>query len=59
MKKKVLALALCCAMALGGTASAKTFITIGSGGVGGTYYPLGGSMAEVLTKANIDVKATS
>ncbi len=59
MKKKVLALAICCAMALGGTASAKTFITIGSGGVGGTYYPLGGSMAEVLTKADIDVKATS
>lgn len=41
------------------TASAATFITIGSGGVGGTYYPLGGAMAEVLTNANIDVKATS
>ncbi|HPF85541.1 MAG TPA: TAXI family TRAP transporter solute-binding subunit, partial [Aminivibrio sp.] len=32
---------------------------MGSGGVGGTYYPLGGAMAEVLTNAGIDVKATS
>ncbi|MCF4114586.1 MULTISPECIES: TAXI family TRAP transporter solute-binding subunit [Dethiosulfovibrio] len=59
MKRKAIALALLFAVALTGTAMAKTFITIGSGGVGGTYYPLGGSMAEVLTKADIDVKATS
>jgi hypothetical protein len=39
--------------------AATTFITIGSGGVGGTYYPLGGAMAEVLSQANIGVKATS
>lgn len=40
-------------------AFATTFVTIGSGGVGGTYYPLGGVMAELLTKGNVDIKATS
>jgi len=38
---------------------ATDFVTIGSGGVGGTYYPLGGAMADVLSKADIGVKATS
>ncbi|PIE54331.1 MAG: TRAP transporter substrate-binding protein [Dethiosulfovibrio peptidovorans] len=41
------------------SAGAVEFVTIGSGGVGGTYYPLGGSMAEVLSKADIGVKANS
>lgn len=59
MKKYIAILAMVCVLALTGTAMARTFVTIGSGGVGGTYYPLGGSMAEVLTKADIDVKATS
>ena len=38
---------------------AVEFVTIASGGVGGTYYPLGGAMAEVLSNAGIDVKANS
>ncbi|WP_024822031.1 MULTISPECIES: TAXI family TRAP transporter solute-binding subunit [Aminobacterium] len=60
MKKKWIALiAVLALIALGATAAAVTFITIGSGGVGGTYYPLGGAMAEILTKADIGVKATS
>jgi len=59
MGKKVLAFALAGILALASAAFATTFITIGSGGVGGTYYPLGGAMAEVLSNANIDVKATS
>lgn len=59
MKKSILALALIGVLAFASAGSAMTFITIGSGGVGGTYYPLGGAMAEVLTNAGIDVKATS
>lgn len=38
---------------------AMTYVTIGTGGVGGTWYPLGGAISEVLTNAGIDVKATS
>lgn len=60
MKKKYLALCLILIMISAGVAyAATTFITIGSGGVGGTYYPLGGVMAELLTKGNVGIKATS
>jgi len=38
---------------------AMTFVTIGTGGVGGTWYPLGGAIAEVLTNSGINIKATS
>ncbi|EEX47660.1 TRAP transporter solute receptor, TAXI family [Jonquetella anthropi DSM 22815] len=57
--KKMAALAVGGLIVTYGISSAADFITIGSGGVGGTYYPLGGAMAEVLTNAGIDVKATS
>ena len=60
VKKKYLALGCVLVLALAGAAyAATTFVTIGSGGVGGTYYPLGGAMAELLTKANVNIKATS
>ena len=59
MKKFLVPLAIAAVLAFSAAAFAVTFITIGSGGVGGTYYPLGGAMAEVLNKAGIDVKATS
>lgn len=59
MKKGILALALVGIMVFASAGFASTFITIGSGGVGGTYYPLGGAMAEVLTNADIGVRATS
>ena len=42
-----------------GAATAQTFITIGSGGVGGTYYPLGGVMAELLTTGGVNIRANS
>ena len=52
MKKKVLlAVAMVCLVAFVGTAYAVTYITIVSGGLGGTYYPLGGFLAEVYNKA--------
>jgi len=59
MKKFLLPLAVAAVVCFSTAAFAVTFITIGTGGVGGTYYPLGGSMAEVLSKAEIGVKATS
>ena len=60
MKKRALALGLLLVFALGGIASAaQTFVTIGSGGVGGTYYPLGGVMAELLTKGDVNIRANS
>ncbi len=59
MKKSFIAAALVVALFAATAAFAATFVTIGSGGVGGTYYPLGGAMAEVLSNAGIDVKATS
>lgn len=58
MRKSLLALVLVMVVA-GAAYAATTFITIGSGGVGGTYYPLGGVMAELLTKGNVGIKATS
>jgi hypothetical protein len=59
MKKRTLTLALIGILLFAAPGLADTFITIGSGGVGGTYYPLGGAMAEVLTNAGIGVRATS
>ena len=58
-KRNIIALGIITVMLFAGIASAMTFITIGSGGVGGTYYPLGGVMAELLTKGGMDIKATS
>lgn len=59
MKRFLLPLAVAALVCFVSVGFAATFITIGTGGVGGTYYPLGGSMAEVLNKAGIDVKASS
>jgi TRAP transporter TAXI family solute receptor len=43
-----------------GTATAKTtFISIGTGGTGGIYYPYGGGVAEIWTKYVKDVKAVA
>ena len=59
MKKRFLILGVFVVMLVATAAWAVNFVTIASGGVGGTYYPLGGVMAEVFNNANIDVKATS
>lgn len=59
-KKNILVFGIIMVMVFSSMAfAAPTFVTIGSGGVGGTYYPLGGVMAELLTKAGVDIKATS
>ena len=59
MKKRRVLISLVILALSASAAFATTFVTIGSGGVGGTYYPLGGVMAELLTKGNVDIKATS
>jgi TRAP transporter TAXI family solute receptor len=43
----------------GTVSAAQTFVTIGSGGVGGTYYPLGGVMAELLSNGGVNIRANS
>ena len=40
-------------------ATAKMFLSIGTGGTAGTYYPLGGAMAEIINKAVPNVNATA
>ncbi|MDL2298652.1 TAXI family TRAP transporter solute-binding subunit [Synergistaceae bacterium OttesenSCG-928-D05] len=58
--KKALVFGLVLIMAFATIAfAATTFVTIGSGGVGGTYYPLGGVMAELLTNGGVNIRANS
>ena len=46
-------------MAIAGTAVAQTRISIATGGTGGVYYPLGGGLANVLTKYVPNMQATA
>ncbi|PLX63480.1 TAXI family TRAP transporter solute-binding subunit [Sedimenticola selenatireducens] len=52
LKKKVTTLALLAGLALGvvGAAHAESFITIGTGGVTGVYYPTGGAICRLVNK---------
>lgn len=47
------------AVLLAGTATAQTNIAIATGGTGGVYYPMGGGMANVLSKHLPGVQATA
>lgn len=38
---------------------AKEYIVLGSGGTGGTYFPISGGMAEILNKYLPDIEATT
>ncbi|WP_338077862.1 TAXI family TRAP transporter solute-binding subunit [Acetomicrobium hydrogeniformans] len=42
-----------------GTAQAKTFVSIATGGTGGTYYPIGGGIADVVSRYAEDIQATA
>jgi TRAP transporter TAXI family solute receptor len=55
----VAALALGAAMLAGSAAAQQTNIAIATGGTGGVYYPLGGGMANVLSKHLPSVQATA
>lgn len=52
LKKKFTTLALVAGLTLGAaaTASAESFITIGTGGVTGVYYPTGGAICRLVNK---------
>ena len=60
MKKLSIILSLCMVLALSGPVAAKTsFISIGTGGTGGIYYPYGGGVAEIWSKHVKDVRAVA
>ena len=62
MKRFSLILAVCAALALAlamPAAAKTTFISIGTGGTGGVYYPYGGGLAEIWSKYVPGVKAVA
>lgn len=61
MKRKLFVLSLLfLAAAFAGTAMAKTtFVSIGTGGTGGIYYPYGGGVAEIWSKKVDGIKAVA
>ena len=61
MKRISAILALCAAVALLAAipVAATTFISIGTGGTGGVYYPYGGGLAEIWSKNVEGVKAVA
>ena len=60
MKRVSIMLSLCVLLALAGPVAAKTtFISIGTGGTGGVYYPYGGGVAEIWSKNVKGVKAVA
>ena len=58
MKRTVLALLLLAAVA-GLAGAATVFLNIATGGTAGTYFPLGGAMAEIINKNVAGVNATA
>jgi TRAP transporter TAXI family solute receptor len=60
MQRRKIALSLVVVLAFALTASAKmNFISIGTGGTGGVYYPYGGGLAEIWNKNVKGVKAVA
>ena len=60
MKRASIILTLCIILAIAGPVAARTqFISIGTGGTGGIYYPYGGGVAEIWSKNVKDVKAVA
>jgi uncharacterized protein len=59
MSKGTLAIGLAAALAAGAALAQQKTIAIGTGGTGGVYYPLGGAVANVLSKNLPGVQATA
>ena len=60
MKRLSIVLSICLFLALVGPVAAKTtFVSIGTGGTGGIYYPYGGGVAEIWSKYVPGVKAVA
>lgn len=60
--KKLLVLLLVSVLFAGvfaGAACAKTFVSLATGGTGGTYYPVGGGIADIVSKYVPEVQMTS
>jgi TRAP transporter TAXI family solute receptor len=57
--KKTSLLALALALSGAPALAAETRLSIATGGTGGVYYPLGGGLANVLTKALPGIEATA
>ncbi len=58
-RKTTMVLAFLMVFTFAGAGSATTFISIATGGTGGTYYPLGGGMAEIVSRHAPDLQVTS
>lgn len=56
---KALTLAACALVAMPAAAQEKINLSIGTGGTGGVYYPLGGGLANVLSKHVPGMSATA
>ena len=59
LSKKCLTIALGLALVAGAAVAQQKAIAIGTGGTGGVYYPLGGGLANVLSKSLPGVQATA
>jgi TRAP-type uncharacterized transport system substrate-binding protein len=60
MKRISILLSLCLILFFVGSAAAKTtFISIGTGGTGGIYYPYGGGVAEIWSKYVPGIRAVA
>ena len=60
MKRLSILLVLCLVLVFAGPAFAKTtFVSIGTGGTGGIYYPYGGGVAEIWSKYVSGVRAVA
>ena len=59
LSKKCLTIALGLALVAGAAVAQQKPIAIGTGGTGGVYYPLGGGLANVLSKNLPGVQATA
>ena len=60
MKRILFVASICLVLALAGPVTAKTtFVSIGTGGTGGIYYPYGGGVAEIWSKYVPGVKAVA
>lgn len=57
--KKFLIVSFCLLLAAGAVSAQQKFIAIGTGGTAGTYYPLGGAMAEIWNKNIARMNATA
>ena len=59
MKRVGLALLVLAAVCASFAGAGKVFLNIATGGTAGTYFPLGGAMAELINKNVADVNATA